>query len=224
MCQCGTYTELILLPLSTLCSVKQKSISSLQGELLLQKLVLAPVQALEKNQEKPRKKKKSLEELKWALLVLALTKAVQRFFVVAAALCPENLFGTTNVMWDEHRTQVRCENHFYQLLFSVKLLQTCKRFPFTDSWGGKGSIRLDPAAPKSCVRPSHQHLTQGTALFMCSTSFSDFSWCSQGLEHWMCLLCSLALLPKATINSQQRGLDLEKSWEKQKRGKMGCSE
>lgn len=32
----------------------------------------------------------------------------------------------------------------------------------------------------------------------------------------MCLLCSLALLPKATINVQPRGLDLEKSWRKAK--------
>lgn len=80
MCHCGTYTELILLPLSTLSSIKQKSISRLQGELLLQKLVLALAHALGKktretkgNLGKLRKKKSScLEELKW-VLVMALT-------------------------------------------------------------------------------------------------------------------------------------------------------
>lgn len=131
--------------------------------------------------------------MKWVLLVQALTKAMQRFLLaVVAAPFSENLFGAMSITWDEHWTQVRWENHFFQLLSSVKHLQNCKKFPFTDSWGEEGSIKLNPAALKSCLRTSHQHLAQGTELFMfcsgaaqCRTSFSDFSWCFQGLGHWM---------------------------------------
>lgn len=120
--------------------------------------------------EEPRKKRSPcLDELKWVLLVLVPTKAMQRFsLLVFVFLCPENLFGAVDFIWDEHWMQVRWQNHFCQLLPSVKHLQNCKRFAFTDSWGGKGSIKLNAAAPKSCLRTSHQHLTQGIKLLICS--------------------------------------------------------
>lgn len=155
-------------------------------------------------------------------------------------LCHDDfgLFEAVDVMWDEHWTQVRWENHCGQLLPSVKHPQNqhCRKvlddsLPSTESQGGRGSIKLNPAAPN--LGTSH---TQGTELFTCSSvdsvlgplsgghssqsknHISDFYLCFQSLKQWTCFLCSLALLPIATCLTEIR-----KELEEGERGKMGCS-
>lgn len=136
---------------------------------------------------------------------------------------------------------MRWENHSRQLLPSVKYPQNqhCGKvlddsLPSTESQGDRGSIKLNPAAPNNYLVTSRVFESQGTELFTCSSvdsvlvllsgghssqstnHISEFSLCFQSLEQWKCFLCSLALLPIATCHFQQRRLELEQNWKKEK--------